>query len=78
MVASTPAIPKTGCHQAMPGGTATRTSINIGVAVGKYDATVEKTLFGSRTTFVQTNIGTMANNSLNDDGGFVRARHSTS
>src|SRR5262249_3520458 len=58
--ANTPNMPTAGCHQATPGGTATRTSINMGVALGTNEAIVEKALLGSRTTLVQQNIGTIA------------------
>src|SRR5579883_3110178 len=61
VAASTPSIPRAGCQKGIPGGTATRATISIGVALGRNDATVENVLVGSRTTLIQMNIGTIAN-----------------
>ena len=51
--------PRSGCQAGIPGGTASRATISIGVAGGRREATVAKALVGSRTTLTQTNIGNM-------------------
>src|SRR5437870_8226799 len=61
VVISTSMIPSSGCHRAMPGGTAWRAIISMGVAGGNNEAQAAKWLFGSRITAKATNIGSMAN-----------------
>src|SRR5205085_2424165 len=53
-------MPRIGCHQGMPGGTARRATISIGVAGGKNENHVEKVLLGCSITWINTNIGNTA------------------
>ena len=52
--------PSMGCQMGIPGGTVRRIVINIGVTGGKSDITVASVDVGSRTIFIQTNIGDIA------------------
>src|SRR5689334_210454 len=56
-VIRTMAMPNNGCHIGMPGGTARRMTINIGVAGGNKERPRANEEFGSRTTLSHTNIG---------------------
>src|SRR5262245_57356415 len=51
------ATPTSGCHIGIPGGTAWRITISIGVAGGKSDIVSAIVEFGSRTMLSHTNIG---------------------
>src|SRR5437867_2496827 len=53
-------MPTIGCHHGIPGGTARRATINIGVAGGKNENQVEKVLLGCSMTWTSTNIGSTA------------------
>ena len=54
--------PSTGCQMGIPGGTVRRIVINIGVTGGKSDMIVASVDVGSRTMFIQTNMGDIAIN----------------
>src|SRR5437667_11174285 len=74
VAASTTATPATGCHQAMPGGTACRVIINIGVDGGKNEAAVANMPLGCSMTGTSTKSGKQATNitgSSNDCVSFM-------